>query len=422
MQMYQPPMLPNAMPGMQMALPNSGADLGFLPPLPASNLALPISGSAPQMPVYSPATSSPPNPNYINDILQAYGGQQQDQAQRGGFIQNILSSRLQPDQGGPTREDNLAADYQNTLALGAPNSFKSTTPLDVAADRAKLQLAPFTTLAALQRGSSQMAGGGTGMLANRLMSENPGMSFQSALQQVQTGFRQGTQYDASGNIIATPGVAQAKGDIARGEQTGKEQAKLGYAAPIAQATAQGNVTGRGEITPMDTFNKGKNQVTKMVSDLSAAYDNLDTLGGAINTNNNAFQNMGAAFGNSPAGQAIGKNLGTPTQSVRNQIEQARPLLINAIRSATGMSAKAMDSNAELQFYLKAATDPTLDIQANKTALKKLDELYGLSSPPLNGDPNAAMGASVNPPAAFVAPSLTATHRFNPQTGQVEAIQ
>jgi hypothetical protein len=37
----------------------------------------------------------------------------------------------------------------------------------------------------------------------------------------------------------------------------------------------------------------------------------------------------------------------------------------------------MNSNAEMNMYLKAATDPTLTYEANMTALKNLDKMFGL---------------------------------------------
>jgi hypothetical protein len=89
-------------------------------------------------------------------------------------------------------------------------------------------------------------------------------------------------------------------------------------------------------------------------------------------------NVRAGIASSGVGQAAGKLFGTQNQSLRNNISQTRPLLLNAIKQATGMSAKQMDSNAELKMYLAAATDPTLDIKANRQALDMLDKLYGLS--------------------------------------------
>jgi hypothetical protein len=48
-----------------------------------------------------------------------------------------------------------------------------------------------------------------------------------------------------------------------------------------------------------------------------------------------------------------------------------------IKNATGMSAQQMNSNAEMQLYLNAATNPQLSYEANLEALKNLDRLYGL---------------------------------------------
>lgn len=54
----------------------------------------------------------------------------------------------------------------------------------------------------------------------------------------------------------------------------------------------------------------------------------------------------------------------------------RPLLLQAIMKATGMSAKQMDSNAELKLYLATATDPQKGLEANLEALDRIESLYG----------------------------------------------
>jgi hypothetical protein len=41
-----------------------------------------------------------------------------------------------------------------------------------------------------------------------------------------------------------------------------------------------------------------------------------------------------------------------------------------------MSAKQMDSNKELQFFIKSASDPTRDIKTNLETIQRLSELYG----------------------------------------------
>lgn len=205
----------------------------------------------------------------------------------------------------------------------------------------------------------------------------------------------GVATDASGVFQPLPGYGAAIGSIEGAKSGAKQNAKnasdLGYAAPIEKAKQQG----RGEISPIDAKNTGKQQVSDVLSELGGYYEQLDAQGAAVNTEKSALENTKAYFGNTIVGQEAGKMGGTKSQSVRNSISMTRPRLINAIRNATGMSAKAMDSNAELQFYLQQATDPTLDVQANKAALGNLDKAYGLGLGSAQGDINSPQGGAVN---------------------------
>lgn len=125
-----------------------------------------------------------------------------------------------------------------------------------------------------------------------------------------------------------------------------------------------------------TVNAGRESVDTLISGLKDQYDILKK-GGGITTQDNTLMNVPAYLSSTGAGQAAGKMFGTANQSARNSIVQSRPLLLAAIKNATGMSAKQMDSNVELKMYLAAATDPTLDYEANMKALNQLQELYGI---------------------------------------------
>jgi hypothetical protein len=122
--------------------------------------------------------------------------------------------------------------------------------------------------------------------------------------------------------------------------------------------------------------EGGGTVDNVVANLRSMYDDLDTKGGIANPQKGALNNIAAGVSTSAIGQGVGKMLGTQNQSTRNTIAQQRPLLLQAIMKATGMSAKQMDSNAELKLYLSTATDPTLDVAANKRALDMIETLYG----------------------------------------------
>lgn len=125
-----------------------------------------------------------------------------------------------------------------------------------------------------------------------------------------------------------------------------------------------------------TIDVGRQTVDTLTTGLKAQYDLLKNSGGITSKNESIFSNIPAYLSSTGAGQATGRLFGTENQSARNTIAQSRPLLLQAIAKATGMSSKQMDSNAELQMYLKAATDPSLDYESNIYALEQLQNLYG----------------------------------------------
>lgn len=128
-----------------------------------------------------------------------------------------------------------------------------------------------------------------------------------------------------------------------------------------------------------------------IAQLRQSYDQLDKLGGITSTRNRVGTNIAAGLSSSAAGQFTGRLLGTEAQSERNKIAQTRPLLMTTIMQAMGLSAKQLDSNAELKLWLSAATDPTLDLEANRDALNNLERM-------LTGKGKGA-GAGATPPAA-----------------------
>lgn len=147
-----------------------------------------------------------------------------------------------------------------------------------------------------------------------------------------------------------------------------------------------------------TVNAGRETVDTLIGGLKDQYDILKK-GGGITTKENTLMNVPAYLSSTGAGQQAGKLFGTQNQSARNTIVQSRPLLLAAIKNATGMSAKQMDSNVELKMYLAAATDPSLDYEANMAALNQLEELYGLNGKTATG---GVGGGSSFPSASEIA--------------------
>jgi hypothetical protein len=121
---------------------------------------------------------------------------------------------------------------------------------------------------------------------------------------------------------------------------------------------------------------GKSDVDKDVMSLKDAIDRLRAGGGITDTSKGGVSNLMAAAEASPAGQVVGGALGSKNQSARNDMLMIRPSLLRSIMQSTGMSAKQMDSNAELKLWLSTATDPQKDYQSNINALNNIAKKYG----------------------------------------------
>lgn len=149
--------------------------------------------------------------------------------------------------------------------------------------------------------------------------------------------------------------------------------------------------GPKKVPEQERISEGRERVSAHLGTIRGYYSALAKEGGAVSTAQPALTNIRARMGASAGGQLLGGAIGTEAQTLRDKIQSMRPLLIQEIRSATGMSAKAMDSNAELQFYLRAATDPTQSLEANMAAIDALERAYGLGGQKQGGDKPDPLG-------------------------------
>ncbi len=175
-------------------------------------------------------------------------------------------------------------------------------------------------------------------------------------------------------------------------------------------------------TKQTEADKSRGQVDNLVAQLGSYYDALSDEGGITSTGLRAGSNVMAGIASSGLGQATGRLFGTQAQSQRNSIVQTRPLLVQAIKNATGMSAKQMDSNVELKMMLATATDPTLDLEANRRALANLAALYGTgggAAPPPTPSPGAPTRA--NAAKAKAAPAGVAAELWNVMTPEEQKL-
>ena len=123
--------------------------------------------------------------------------------------------------------------------------------------------------------------------------------------------------------------------------------------------------------------KGKNLVNDVATDMATSYGVLKDLGGIKSRENSPQKNMSAALQSSTVGQIGGSLMGTPEQDARDAIKSQRPILVQAIVKATGMSSQQINSNQELKNMLDAATDPGLGYETNIKTLNKINKRFGL---------------------------------------------
>jgi predicted nucleic acid-binding Zn ribbon protein len=151
-----------------------------------------------------------------------------------------------------------------------------------------------------------------------------------------------------------------------------------------------------DVTSKETGRKGTSDT---LDTLAGYYNKLNEGMGIESTQNRLGSNLGAWAGSTGIGNWAGRKFGTENASMRDSIDQTRPLLLADIKKATGMTASEMNSDKELQMWLSVATDPTKGYESNMRALQILEKKFGLgrgdekNNPFLNAPP-AAVGANV----------------------------
>jgi hypothetical protein len=194
--------------------------------------------------------------------------------------------------------------------------------------------------------------------------------------------------DREQQAAAAAEMAALRRDIAMGQQqTQRDIAAMGAQRESDARTAEATA----KAAPKEA---GKQQLDDVALTLGSYYDELDKSGGIVSNERGAVDNLQASVASSGVGQAFGRAIGTKNQTARDSIKQTRPILLQAIKNATGMSAQQMNSNVELMLWIEAATDPAISIESNRAALANIKKWMGsgtsadLGAPPAGGAPAA----------------------------------
>lgn len=297
--------------------------------------------------------------------------------------------------GGPTAATPVGAGSVPTGA-SAPTAAPATAPTNALAPTGasaaptNALVAPkgdvYSEIARLDAQIRQLAGSGNpkALEAARVLNSQRNALLQSAQQQYG-----GQLVDMQVADPANPGkTITIKG---RTDQYGRVMpAEMGAVPLSVDASATGGTTispsvvraplTAGQERQVETARvkeEGQKTVNTVLGTLYQQYSGLVNQGGITDTSKSVAANLKASAGSNIIGQTVSGAVGGKAQEFRDSIEQTRPLLLNAIKNATGMSAQQLNSNVELQTYLKAATDPKLSIQANIKAMNNISTLFGL---------------------------------------------
>jgi len=176
------------------------------------------------------------------------------------------------------------------------------------------------------------------------------------------------------NVSPLPGSSQVPLPRVAAEARAARETPAEAAAKAA-ATARATATVETEKKAAEKL-PGRKQVSTIIKKIRGAYEQLETQKAIASEKRGGLANVVDYLATTTPGREVQKALGTSASKYLSEIVNSRKLLATAIKNATGMSAQEMNSNVELQLTLDALTDPTQGIEAARSTLNTLEELYG----------------------------------------------
>ena len=138
--------------------------------------------------------------------------------------------------------------------------------------------------------------------------------------------------------------------------------------------------------------KGQSNVETTLGKMMDKYNKLDQLEAIPSSSRGALSNIAAYAAGTTVGQEVEKARATPAQQQRNELKALRRSLLKDIMSATGASAKELDSNFELKSMLESLSDETMDIDSVRRIIADLSARYGRGGVSAPEEAPAASGA------------------------------
>jgi hypothetical protein len=204
------------------------------------------------------------------------------------------------------------------------------------------------------------------------------------------------------NAAEQLGVSKGNLGVARGNLSLAERRLAADLDPNiirskAESTELGKLAaGQSPLAPkVIAADAGKNLVGDVATQMGNSYLKLYESSGIKSTSRGAAANLAASSQSSMLGQIGGGILGTENQSERDFIKSQRPILVQGIVKATGMTASQINSNVELKNLLDAATDPDKGYETNAKNLNLINRRFGTGTNIMPEKPTAATQSGAN---------------------------
>jgi len=187
---------------------------------------------------------------------------------------------------------------------------------------------------------------------------------------------------------------KADSDMRLAQERGATQTQLAQlAAQSRQEIAQMQAEARKDLATMtaalkgpspavikaqekaDKIAEGQAGLVDTVSVAKTLVKDIADMGGMTTTSKGALANLMTSLGTGTIGQAGSRLVGTPTQAKRDELNSVRLQLFNAVKEATGMSSTQLNSNVELQTWLKSLGSDTMSKEANLAILDNIENRY-----------------------------------------------
>lgn len=187
-----------------------------------------------------------------------------------------------------------------------------------------------------------------------------------------------------------------------------------YAAPPAPAPAgRAAATAGGTPAQLAKAELQRAAQVKLSQDLQTQlgyYNELSKLGAMTSPGQSVIDNAIAYARASGLGQAAERAAGTRAQTLRDNIANARQRILMHVKNATGASAGQMNSNVELQTWLRSLTDPQQSIETVRETLTQMDAVIGSVRDQVARESSGGASAAPAAPAPAAAPAAAAPRR------------